>query len=183
MRIVGGYLKGRTLKPKGKITARPTTDFAKEALFNILENRMELSDMKVLDLFAGTGNISLEFISRGVGSVTSVEQNSECLTNIRSFANQMEVKNLTTIKSDVFKWLKRPTDNGFDLIFSDPPYDLPELKILPQSIFESGVLKEERMLIIEHGREIDFATYPFFVFHRKYGNVNFSFFEFKKPNE
>lgn len=181
MRIVGGYLKGRTLHPKGKITARPTTDFAKEALFNILENRLDLSDLKVLDLFAGTGNITFEFVSRGVGSVTSVEMMPVCLTCIRDFANQMDVKNVTTIKSDVFKWLKRPTDTGFDLIFADPPYAHEELKNLPQSIFESGVLKENGMLIVEHGREIDFAAYPFFVFHRKYGNVNFSFFEFLKP--
>ncbi len=180
MRIVGGYLKGRTLKPKGKISARPTTDFAKEALFNILENRLDLTDLKVLELFAGTGNITMEFISRGVGSVTAVEQNSECLTCIRSFATEMKAKNVTTIKSEVFKWLKRPTDKGFDLVFCDPPYDLKELNILHQSIFESGVLNENNLVIVEHGREIDFSTYPFFVFHRKYGNVNFSFFEFIK---
>lgn len=180
MRIIGGYLKGRTLHPKGKITARPTTDFAKEALFNILENRIDLEGLKILDLFAGTGNITFEFISRGAGSVMSVEMQSECLANIKMFSQQLEVKTVQTIKSDVFKFLQKPLQTGFDMVFADPPYAHEKVKDLPQTVFESGVLNEGGWMIIEHGREIDFESYPFFVFHRKYGNVNFSFFEYLK---
>lgn len=182
MRIIGGYLKGRTLHPKGKITARPTTDFAKEALFNILQNRIDFESTKVLDLFAGTGNITFEFISRGANSVTSIDISPEHLNCIKNFKIELDIENVTIVRADIFKWVKKQAESSFDLIFADPPYADQNVKNLPETIIKSGYLNENGLLIIEHGREIDFESYPFFSFHRKYGNVHFSFFEINKSN-
>lgn len=179
MRIIGGYLKGRVLHPQGKFSARPTTDFAKEGLFNVLSSHIDLEGLSVLDLFAGTGNITLEFISRGVGEITSVEIDQECINNIFRFAKDLNIENIKVVRTDIFKWLQKPKEKEFDLVFADPPYAHKKLTTLPESIISAGLLKQNGWMIIEHGKEVDFASYPFFAFKRTYGNVNFSFFEYK----
>lgn len=179
MRIIGGYLKGRVLHPQGKFDARPTTDFAKEGLFNVLNSHIDLDGISVLDLFAGTGNITLEFVSRGVGDITSVEMSQECINNIFKFSKELEITNIKVVRTDIFKWLEKPKEKAFDLVFADPPYAHKKLITLPESIIKSGLLKENGLMIIEHGKEIDFSSYPFYSFSRNYGNVNFSFFEYK----
>lgn len=179
MRIIGGYLKGRVLHPQGKFSARPTTDFAKEGLFNVLTSHIDLDGANVLDLFAGTGNITLEFVSRGVKEITSVEIEQECINNIFKFSKELNIENIKVVRTDIFKWLQKPKDIAFDVVFADPPYAHKKLTSLPESIVKSGLLKSGGWMIVEHGKEIDFSEYPFFVFKRTYGNVNFSFFEYK----
>jgi 16S rRNA (guanine966-N2)-methyltransferase len=175
MRIVGGTHKGRTIRvPKG-LPVRPTTDFAKEALFNILQNRVDFDSLAVLDLFSGTGHISMEFASRGSKKVISVDKNFRCVGFLRGAAAELGFE-INTVKSDVFDFLKTTYDR-FDLIFADPPYDLPEIPLIHQIVRERQVLNDEGMLIIEHGPTTKLGDLPGFMQTRKYGNVNFSFFE------
>ena len=176
MRIISGIFKGRRIFPPRNITARPTTDFAKESLFNLLNNRMDLEDIDVLDLFAGTGGISIECVSRGCREAVSVELAQRQADFIRKITNELKIKNLTLIRGDVFKYVAS-TKKQFDFIYADPPYDLPTLETIPDLIFEHELLKEDGLFILEHSAKNDFSTHPHFVEHRKYGNVNFSFFE------
>lgn len=175
MRIISGTFKGKKIIAPKNIKARPTTDFAKESLFNILENKIDIAGMDVLDLFAGTGNISYELISRGANSVTSVDMALSSYKFINSFAHENEM-NIKCVKADVFKYLKR-MGNSYPLIFADPPYALRNLEQLPDLIFENGWLEENGLLIIEHGQESDFSQHPRLIDHRVYSRVNFSFFE------
>ena len=175
MRIVSGYLKGRRFTPPTQLKARPTTDFAKEGLFNLLSNRMELEDIRVLELFSGSGSIGLEFISRGATSVTGIEISAQHIGYIKKIMVELGVKNYYLQKADVFKYLERATGN-YQLIFADPPYQLKELPTLPQIIIEKGLLAPDGVFILEHGREHNFENHPHFVEERKYGNVHFSFF-------
>lgn len=179
MRIISGKLKARRFTiPKG-FPSRPTTDFAKEGLFNILENRTSLLDLDILDLCSGTGNISLEFLSREAGHVTAVDQNFNCIRHLYKTAKQFEVAtNLTTIKSDILHFLDNCSQT-FDLIFADPPYEYKEHYSIAQLVFEKKLLREDGILIIEHGRHTKLETLTNFKKTRTYGNVYFSFFSNK----
>ncbi len=176
MRIVSGKYKGRLIRPGKKISARPTTDFAKENLFNILETRIDFEDKDVLDLFAGTGNMSYEFVSRGSRYVLAVEKNKIHYQFIVKIADEMEMTNLEIHKADVFRFLKS-SPQRFDIVFADPPYQIKNMNQLPDQILEAGLLKENGILILEHSKESDFSSHPRFYENRRYGSVNFSFFK------
>lgn len=176
MRIISGKYKGHRLSPPTNITARPTTDFAKESLFNVLNNRIDFEEITVLDLFAGTGGISYEFASRGCPSVTTVEMSNNHARFIRKVSAELKLDAIHLVQGDVFKYLSS-CHAGFDLIFADPPYELPTLDKLPDLIFEYGLLKPEGTFVLEHPSRKSFSEHPHFVEHRHYGNVNFSFFE------
>ncbi len=175
MRIIGGIYRGRVFTPGKKFNARPTTDQAKEGLFNILENRYDFSELKILDLFSGSGSIGYEFVSRGAKQVTFVEKNKGHLHFIREVVEKLKIENATIVHDDVFRFLKRGEET-YDLIFSDPPYDLTRLAEIPQAVFESGLLSQNGMLVLEHPPGFEFTTHPAFRELRTYGKVNFSFF-------
>lgn len=175
MRIISGIYKGRRLTPPKNITARPTTDFAKESLFNLLQNRIDFEGVDMLDLFAGTGGIGLEFISRGARSVTAVEMAHTQQNYIISACKQLGVKNLSLIRGDVFKYAQS-CHVQYDFIYADPPYALDKLKTLPDVVFGNELLKEDGLFVLEHSKADDFSSHPHFLEHRKYGNVNFTFF-------
>ena len=164
------------MSPPKNITARPTTDFAKESLFNLLNNRMDFEDIDMLDLFAGTGGIGIECVSRGAQSVTAVEIAHVQQNWIISCCRQLGIKNLSVIRGDVFKFLSA-CRTKYDLIFADPPYALEELPTLPDVILERSILKEDGWLVIEHGKDTDFTSHPNHVETRTYGSVHFSFFQ------
>ena len=176
MRIVSGEFKGRIINPPAGFTLRPTTDMAKESLFNILGNRYDFDDLSVLDLFAGTGNISYEFLSRGVKDVLSVDINVKHTDFIDKTCKSLQCDNAKTVRADVFSFLKACTKR-FDLIFADPPYDLKGIELIPQLVFEKELLQKDGVLIVEHAIETDLSKLPFFVEKRKWGKVNMSFFE------
>lgn len=181
MRIIAGSLKGRRLNPPTSLPVRPTTDMARESLFNILNNYVDYEDCSVMDLFAGTGAVSLEFISRGAKEVTSVDINNQCIDFIKHSAAQFGVANLKAVRSDVFELLKRAYKK-FDIVFADPPYSLESLPQLPDIIFNSNILTDDGIFILEHPREFQFESHPHFWQHRNYGKVNFTFFA-QKLNE
>ncbi len=178
MRIISGHNRGRKITPPKNLPVRPTTDFAKEGLFNILANKVDFEELKVLDLFAGTGNISFEFASRGATYIKAVDINNRCVEFIQKTADDLNFQNLRSLKSNVFQYLNNTVDD-FDLIFADPPYDLDDSVNIPDLIFENEILKDGGILIIEHSRNLSFIEHTHFNAHRKYGNVNFSFFEKK----
>lgn len=182
MRIIAGSLRGRRLNPPEKLPVRPTTDMARESLFNILNNYVEYEDCSVMDLFAGTGAVSLEFISRGAKDVTSIEINTQCTEFIKATATQFGVKNIHVVRADVFDLLKRAYKK-FDIVFADPPYACEDLPKLPDMIFEKEVLTEDGIFILEHPKEYDFSEHPRFWQHRAYGKVNFTFFAMKLDEE
>lgn len=175
MRIIAGSLRGRRLNPPASLPVRPTTDMARESLFNILNNYVDYEDCTVMDLFAGTGAVSFEFISRGVKEVTSVDINNQCIEFIKQSAQYMRVSNLHAVRSDVFDLLKRAYKK-FDIIFADPPYALDTLPQLPDLVFGSNILTDDGIFILEHPREFQFEEHPHFWQHRNYGKVNFTFF-------
>ena len=175
MRIISGKYGGRRLSPPKNITARPTTDFAKESLFNLLNNRMDLDGIDVLDLFAGTGGIGIECISRGAREVTAVEIAHVQQNWIITCCRQLGIRNLSVIRGDVFKFLSA-CRTKYDLIFADPPYALEALPTLPDVILERDILKENGWLVIEHGKDTDFTSHPRHYETRTYGSVHFSFF-------
>lgn len=175
MRIVGGKYKGRIFNPGKKFSARPTTDLAKEALFNILANRYDLSEMKILDLFSGTGSIGYEFISRNAGEVIFVESNSNHVRFIKEVLEKLEIKNARIVREDVFRFLKF-TPEKYDLIFADPPFNAPFINEIPETVFNSRVVNDNGLLILEHPGNFDFSHHLHFIELRKYGKVNFSFF-------
>ena len=176
MRIISGTYGGRRFDAPKNLQARPTTDIAKESLFNILQNRIDFEDITTLDLFAGTGSISFEILSRGASRVVSVEMGRVQQQFIQKVAGELKITTgLQLIRGDVFKYLKGATQQ-FDLIFADPPYALKELPTLPDLVLEGNLLKPEGTFILEHGKENDFSSHPRFVELRKYGAVHFSFF-------
>lgn len=179
MRIISGKYKSRRISPPANITARPTTDFAKESLFNLLANRIDFEDIDMLDLFAGTGGIGLEFVSRGAREVIAVEKAHTQQNFIISTCKALGVQQLSVIRGDVFRYLNN-CRLQFDFIFADPPYALPELPTLPDIVFGKELLKEDGWFVLEHSGNNDFSGHPHFVEHRKYGNVNFSFFKSRK---
>lgn len=178
MRIISGKYKGRRIEVPRNITARPTTDFAKEGLFNLLFNRIDFEGIDVLDLFAGTGSISLEFISREAASVISIEQSENHCAFIRKTCKLLDINNLILSKTDVFKFISS-TKTKFDVIFADPPYELERLPEMPDLIFKYQLLKPDGLFVLEHSAKNKFENHPNFSSHRNYGNVNFSFFENK----
>ncbi len=175
MRIISGQFKGRQLHAPANLPVRPTTDRAKEALFSYLQHRFELADISVLDLFAGTGNISYEFASRGCENIVAVDQNAGCCRFIRSTIAQIGINGMAVNQADVFAWLERNTGN-FDIIFADPPYQLDRLKSLPGLILAKNMLKADGLLILEHPTNHNFSTENGFLEARNYGQSVFSIF-------
>ena len=180
MRIIGGYLKGRRFKVPKNFHSRPTTDFAKEGLFNVLDNYFTLESKNVLDLCSGTGNISFEFISRGVAKVTCVDSNYLSSRFIKQNATSLEISNsITIVKSDIIKFVKTVNEN-YHFIFADPPYKFDKYEELINYVcIQTNTLNEKGVFILEHGRDYNFESHSFFSFSKKYGNVYFSFFEKK----
>lgn len=177
MRIISGKYKGRRLIAPKKLPVRPTTDMQKESLFNILNNHYQFNEIDVLDLFSGTGNIAYEFASRGTTEVHAVDAHFACIKFIAKTSEELDFP-IKCFKSDVFKYLEK-TPNKFNVIFADPPYQLPiiEFERLPQLVFERNLLSEDGMLIIEHASQMDLSHLQHFNEQRKYGSSVFSFFQ------
>lgn len=175
MRIIGGTLRGLRLNPPKNLPVRPTTDLAKEALFNILLNQIEFEGIKVLDLFSGTGNISLEFASRGAAEVISVDRSIHCVNYLKDTSRQHKLNQVKAYKEDVFKYLQIETEQ-YDLVFADPPYDLNKIPDIPKIVFERNILLPGALLIVEHQSMQNISQHPAFVEQRKYGHSSFSFF-------
>ena len=178
MRIIGGYLKGKNILPPANYAARPTTDFAKEGLFNILINEYDIEDLTVLDLFSGTGSISFEFASRGCKDIISIEMNPAHTKFIKQVASTYKVKGMQVIRHNVFDFLEICTKK-FDIIFADPPYAIEGLDTIPDKVFAKELVNTNGYLILEHPGTFNFNEHPNFVKEKKYGNVHFSFFEVK----
>lgn len=177
MRVIGGLYKKRHFEIPQTFKARPTTDFAKENLFNVLSNHIDWEDsITALDLFAGTGSISLELLSRGCERVISIEKDKQHASFIRKVMETVKAEKNLLICGDVFKYISSSHEQ-FDLIFADPPYALEALTTLPQIIFEQGLLKDDGIFILEHGKDHDFTNVPHLVDQRKYGSVHFSIFK------
>ena len=176
MRIISGKYRGRAINPPKNLRARPTTDFAKENLFNILQNLVDFEQCDVLDLFAGTGSISYEFASRGANSVTSVEINAVHHNFIRTTAKSLGADNIYAVKANVFLYLKS-CPKSFDIIFSDAPYDLEDLEQVVGLVLDSNILKEDGIFIFEHSDKYNFENHPLFWQSRSYGSVQYSLFK------
>ena len=177
MRIIGGKFKSKRFKAPKHITARPTTDFAKEALFNIIYNSHDFEDLIVLDLFSGIGSISLEFFSRGAEDITLVEKDKKHIQFINKMVGELEATdNIHTIQLDVFKYLKTCT-RQFNMIFADPPYILEKGMEVPDIIFENELMLPGGTLILEHQKKVPAPEHEFYKETRNYGNINFSFYE------
>lgn len=183
MRIISGKFKSKRLSAPKNLPVRPTTDMAKEALFNILNNSYYFHNIQVLDLFAGTGNISFEFGSRGTENITSVDAHFGCVRYINKISNELDL-NIHTIKSDVFKYLDKALGK-YDVIFADPPYDFEteKFEIIVKSVFERSLIQEDGVLIVEHSKHTKLDHLPQFSYGKKYGGNMFSFFEFKASLE
>lgn len=175
MRIISGKYKGRKIVPPKNFKARPTTDFAKEGLFDILENRVEWEEITVLDLFSGTGFISYEFASRGVKTVDSVEKEPLHAKFIRQTVQNFNMP-IKVFETDAFKFIRSNVKHSYDIIFCDPPYDFKDTILIPELIFSTNSLKDDGLLIIEHDKFLSFEQHPFFLHERRYGKVHFSFF-------
>lgn len=175
MRIIGGKYKGRRITPPSGFKARPTTDFAREGLFNVLSNRVNFEEIIVLDLFSGTGSISYEFASRGAKEVHLVERDMKHIAGIRRIIKDTGIPNIRTIHIDVKAYLKTCSIK-YDIVFADPPYELGWLREIPDLVTGSGIMKDEGFFILEHPRDMSFSDNKSFFEHRNYGGVNFSFF-------
>ncbi len=175
MRIVGGIYKGRLFNPGKIFRSRPTTDLAKESLFNILQNQVDFEKIKVLDLFAGTGSISFEFASRGCKDITSIELDFHHYCFIKEVTAKLGEKNIKTIKANAFSYIAK-TEQKFDLIFADPPYDHKQFAEVPQRVLKGNILLPGGIFILEHSGNYNFSAYPEFKEERHYGAVHFSFF-------
>lgn len=175
MRIVGGKLKGIRFQVPKAFDSRPTTDFAKEALFNILSNHFEIENCVVLDLFTGTGSLSLDFASRDAKQVIAVDRNVACLKFIGEISKKHNLNNVKLLKNDALTFLKI-AEIQFDIIVADPPYDYKHYDQIINAVFEKNLLKGNAVLVVEHGRQNDFCQHEKFLFLRNYGGVHFSFF-------
>lgn len=175
MRIITGIYKGRHFDIPRTFKARPTTDFAKENIFNVLNGYIDLEDAIALDLFSGTGSISLELVSRGCQSVISVEADRDHHAFIKQCLKKLGTDRCIALRGDVFRFIKS-CHQQFDFIFADPPYALPELPTLPKLILERGLLKPNGIFVFEHGKNNSFEDVSGFIEHRAYGSVNFSLF-------
>ena len=175
MRIITGQYKGRHFDVPRSFKARPTTDFAKENIFNVLNAYIDFEGTTALDLFSGTGSISLELLSRGCSTVVSVEADRDHHAFIKQCIAKLATDRCMAIRGDVFRFVKSCRQQ-FDFIFADPPYALKELSSIPDLIFSRDLLKPEGIFVFEHGKDNDFSSHPCFVEHRSYGSVNFSLF-------
>ncbi|HEY9113325.1 MAG TPA: 16S rRNA (guanine(966)-N(2))-methyltransferase RsmD [Bacteroidales bacterium] len=175
MRIIGGQFSKRLIHPPKNLPVRPTTDLAKESLFNILRNKTDFHGKNALDLFSGTGSLAYEFASRHCEKVVAVDLNFQCVHFIKKTANEFGMQNLSAVRSEVFRYIKT-TPFKFDIIFADPPYQMEEIPLISKLVFEYKLLNENGIMIIEHPKEVDFSKEEHFSEHRKYGQVNFSFF-------
>ena len=178
MRVISGIYKRRRFDVPHTFKARPTTDFAKENLFNVLtSNYIDFEDnVRALDLFAGTGSISIELVSRGCGQVVSIEKDRDHYAFICKVMREVKTDKCLPIRGDVFRYIQNCREQ-FDFIFADPPYELPNLETLPDLVFANSLLKEGGLFVLEHGKKNTFETHPHFVERRAYGSVNFSFFQ------
>ena len=176
MRIIGGQFKGRRFRAPSNLPTRPTTDQAKEALFNVLVNRVDFEDMRVLDLCSGIGSVSLEFVSRGVKSLTSVDRNSRCVRFQNECKDLLHIENWSIIRADILKFLPN-TGGSFELIFADPPYDFEYHKRIHESIIEFEFLSNDGVFILEHDATLKTDNWAGFEQCRRYGRVHFSFFD------
>ena len=175
MRIITGKYKGRHFDIPRSFKARPTTDFAKENIFNVLSHHIDFEDATALDLFSGTGSITLELLSRGCSHVISVEADRDHHRFILDCLKKLDTNDAIPLRGDVFRFVKS-CKQQFDFIFADPPYALKELPTIPDLIFEKGLLKEGGVFVFEHGKDYDFSAHPHFAEHRSYGSVNFTLF-------
>jgi 16S rRNA (guanine966-N2)-methyltransferase len=175
LRIISGRYRSKVIKPPAGFKARPTTDYARESLFNILVNRIDFESISVLDLFSGTGSISYEFVSRGAPTVHLVEQDSRNINFIRRMLGEMKMDGVKALHIDVKAYLKT-CHFKYDIIFADPPYELQWLKDIPDLVMKASILAEGGVFILEHPKDHSFNSHPNFFEHRNYGSVNFSFF-------
>lgn len=176
MRIISGKYRGKRINPPVNFKARPTTDYARESLFNILSNRIDFESVAVLDLFSGTGSISYEFASRGAAVIHLVEKDSRHISFIKRIIDEIKFDNIKPIHIDVKAYLKTCRFK-YDIVFADPPYDLEWLDSLPDLVTKSGVMREDGFFILEHPKNLSFSGHKLFFEHRNYGSVNFSFFK------
>lgn len=176
MRIIRGKYGRRRFDVPTNITARPTTDFARENIFNVLENITDIEGKHILDLFAGTGAISIEFLSREAASITAVEKAATQYNFIKKVAAQLGETNLNLIRGDALRFLATAS-RPYDIVFADPPYDMPGFAAIPAAILNSGAVAPGTIVIVEHNRTHDFSSLPGFMDHRTYGSVNFSIFQ------
>lgn len=180
MRIITGIYKGRHFEVPRTFKARPTTDFAKENIFNVLTGYIDFDNATALDLFSGTGSITLELLSRGCRKVVSIEQDRDHHRFITECIKKLGCDNCVALRADVFRFIKPGRNSAqnshFDFIFADPPYALKELSLLPDLVLGSGLLAEQGIFVLEHGKDNDFCQHTRFIDHRQYGSVNFSLF-------
>lgn len=176
MRIIGGTFGGRNFQAPASLPVRPTTDYAKSGLFNVLQNRIDFEEISVLDLFAGIGGITLEFASHGTRDITIVDGHALCIKFIKESAAKLGISGLKYVRADVFKYLKT-CENSFDLIFADPPFEMEETDRIPEIVFEKKLLKPDGLLIVEHQSKRDLKTEIPLLEKRVYGNCAFSFFK------
>jgi len=176
MRVIAGIYRHRRFEVPRTFKARPTTDFAKENLFNILTNRIDFEETVALDLFAGTGSISIELVSRGCPRVVSIEKDPQHYSFIKKVMDSVGTDKCIPIKTDVFKYIET-CPLSFDFIFADPPYQLENIQAIPDKILYNGILKPDGLFILEHGESNDFTSHPAFLEMRVYGSVHFSFFK------
>lgn len=176
MRIISGIYGRRRFDVPSSFSARPTTDFAKENLFNVISNLLDLDGLEALDLFAGTGSISFELLSRGCRQVTSVENNRAHAGFIAKVAGLLKTDSLDLVRGDVFRFLATAKAGSYDFIFADPPYALPELPDIPSIVLEKDLLRPGGVFVMEHSKAYDFSNLPLFDQRRVYGAVNFSIF-------
>jgi 16S rRNA (guanine966-N2)-methyltransferase len=183
MRIISGNLGGRRINPPAKMPyTRPTTDIAKEGLFNILQNQLDFEELKTLDLFGGTGSISYELASRGVPDLTIVEKDTQMFSFIKKTSEDLRLQNFKVIKSEVFRFIEQCTET-FDFIFAGPPYALETIDELPRKIFQKGLLNPSGLFVLEHTPRNQYGSFPFFSSERNYGTTVFSFFLNREKRE
>ena len=176
MRIISGKLKGRRFVAPDNLPVRPTTDYAKESLFNIINNKYYFEDLQILDCFSGTGNISYEFLSRGVGHVTAFDADANCIAYQNKIKADLGLENFSPARQDVFKALSS-IQKRFDIIFCDPPYDMDNISEIPEIVFKHKLITEDGWLIVEHSKKTNFR-HSNYIETRRYGNVSFSIFSY-----
>jgi 16S rRNA (guanine966-N2)-methyltransferase len=180
MRVIGGKYRGRRIDMPRTLSARPTTDFARESLFNILQHSEPLEEIRVLDLYAGSGAISLEFLSRGAATVVSVDHDAATFAHLQRVAKDFPDANWQQVRCDAVAFLRAQV-RGFDIVFADPPFEMEGIEQLPGMVLDSGVLAEEGLFILEHPQHVHTEELAGFRRHRRYGTVHFSFFRPHAP--
>jgi len=178
VRITGGVWRGRRLKPMKGFKGRPTTDFGREGLFNLLRTRMDMDGAQVLDLFSGTGMVGIECASRGAAFITSVEKQNKACSYIKDQYKILDYDNVLVVCNDSFGFMRKAFTQ-YDLVFADPPYDMAKFESIPGLVKESGLVAKGGLFVLEHGERIAFGGEEGFVESRKFGHVHFSFFTFE----